>query len=716
MQAPQTPGVYYQRVDTSAPAISLLRTDITGFVGIAMRGPLHQALPVQSWRQFQAYFGDFTGAGYLAYAVRAFFENGGQRCWVVRVASELAATATVTLQAPSADNVWCIAASSPGVWGNNLEITVRETHRAQTLTDPKMSTPEASAVTSVTGFVRGTHVRLSQNVNNPMYKVVSDVDAIGRRLLWIHPKPEAILPYDSALDSVASGFDLTQPILVESVEYTVWVRELGRLIRVYEGLSLVPEHPRYGPRILAPVFFKREGSVPVNVPKELTPMEIQLHGAVQELLSAPEPIVIEELRWGDPADAQGWTKWKEDWANNGAQPLAALWDATTATAQPLSGGMQVLLTGGADGLAQLSAYDFIGEEVDPFDSDTTKRRKTRGLRALEEVNEVAVVAIPDIHIQPKATPRYSPPPPCIPDPCLPPGPPPPAAPREAAVGDLPPVFSEGAVFQVQAALIQHCEKLRDRIALLDPPFAAARDDKLGVSAIQAWRSRFDSQYAALYYPWLRVVDPLRSPAALTRDIPPSGHIAGQYAQSDFQFGVHKAPANTPLVWAQDVTVAVNDTVHGVLNPLGINAIRPLAGRGLRMFGARTVSSDADWRFVNVRRLMMMIEKAIDVAVQWAAFEPNHTLTRTKLQLTLTSFLLSLWERGALMGAAANEAFFVKCDEENNPPADRDQGRLTAVVGVAPSQPFEFILVRVGREQNQFEIAETSAGVFRQEGY
>src|SRR5918992_1721163 len=116
VQSPQTPGVYYQRVDVSAPAISALRTDIAGFVGIATRGPVHQALPVQSFRQFQAYFGDFTGAGFLAYAVRGFFENGGQRCWVVRVGSEITTAASLLLHSESSGNIWMVSASSPGVW------------------------------------------------------------------------------------------------------------------------------------------------------------------------------------------------------------------------------------------------------------------------------------------------------------------------------------------------------------------------------------------------------------------------------------------------------------------------------------------------------------------------------------------------------------------------------------------------------------------------
>ena len=692
MPSPQTPGVYYERVDASTPAISALRTDIVGFVGIASRGPLHQALPVQSWRQFQAYFGDFTGAGYLAYAVRAFFENGGRLCWVVRVASEAVATAETILHGPPPSkkqpfpqqhDIWRIVAFSPGVWGSDLDITLQETHRAQTLADPNNSTPEYSVVASITGFKRGTHVRLSQDggASVLMWKVVSDVDAGEKnragekRLIWMHEKPELRRHYwvdeKSKVrryydDTPLTGFGSSLPILIESVEYTLLVRELGRLTRVYEGLSLIPDHERYGPRVLAKLEMTQDARPARTLP------------------AAPEPVVIEEMR-----DA---TTPLADWI----VPLA------------VDPNLTIPLTGGADGLALLRTYDFIGEDVDPLDSDLVKAQKQRGLRVLEDVSEVAIVAVPDIHIQPRAIPPKAPLPPCIPDPCLPPGPPPLAVPRVRAVGDLPPVFSEGEIYQVQSALVQQCETLRDRIALLDPPLAAARDDKLGVGAVRAWRSRFDSKYAALYYPWLRVVDPLRSGASLTRDIPPSGHVAGQYAQSDVQFGVHKAPANAPLVWTQDVTVVINDDVHGVLNPAGINVIRPLPGRGIRIFGARTVSSDPNWRFVNVRRLLMMIEKAIDVSTQWAVFEPNDVFTRAKLHLVLTSFLLALWQQGALMGAAASEAFFVKCDEVTNPASEREQGRLLAVVGVAPSQPFEFVILRVGRAHNAFEITELTS--------
>lgn len=654
----QTPGVYYERVDAEATGIHAVRMDVAGFVGIARRGPLHGAIPVQSWRQFEAYFGEFTGAGYLAYAVRGFFENGGRKCWVVRVASEAADTAELTTHTvPPANTVWRIKASSPGVWGNDLDLTLKETHRAQTLTKTEDTSPRSSVVNSVTGFARGTHVRVSQTSATTAYKVVSDVDAVESRLIWMHDQSEARLPYDAPL----TGFDLTRPIVVESIEYTVVVRELGRAIRSYENLSLVPQHPRYGVSLLAPLKLKDEV------------------GRRSQLPAAPEPIIIEELR--------------EIESLTDIEPL----QVTSDKAIPLAGG--------ADGLALLQVADFIGEESSPLESDEVKARKRRGLRALEDVREVAILSVPDIHIQPVEPPAYSPPPPCVPDPCLPTPPPAPATPRKPSVGDLPPKFSEDAIYQVQAAQIEQCERLRDRIALLDPPFAVARDDAFGVGAARAWRRRFDSKYGAFYYPWLRVVDPLRRTLSLTRDIPPGGHVAGQYARTDAEVGVHKAPANAPLAWAQDVTVQVSDATQGALNPAGINAIRALAGRGLRIYGARTVSSDADWRFVNVRRLLMMIGKSIDLSTQWATFEPNNWMTRAKLRLALDSFLSALWQQGALMGDSVGQAFYVKCDEANNPASERENGRLWVEVGVAPSQPFEFVVLRVGRAGNEFEVSE-----------
>lgn len=652
----QRPGVYYERADTQAPAIGAFRTDITGFVGLAPRGPVDTPVPVESWRQFEAHFGGFTATGFLAYAVRGFFENGGRRCWITRVASRDPVgghqTASTILETTAASEVWRIAASSPGVWGNNLTVRMTETHDVQLVSLPGAFQAEWARVATVSRMTRGTQVRLWQNGAIMADRVISHVDAPNGRIYWVHPDPEARLLYDAPV----LGFDTSLPLLIESVEYTLSAFELGRLKLIREGLSLIRENNLYGPRVLGPI---------VN-PADMAARRV--------LPPAPLPIVIEELR---PVDGHIDTL---DLSDN-----------------------SVRLSGGADGLALLTVEDFIGEPVAPADGDETRYVKRRGLEALADLDEISIVAMPDIHIRPLPPPQRVPIVRCIPDPCL-----------DKPQADLfepqlpfeiPPIFTDAEIYRAQAAMVLQCESLRTRVAILETPFSAAADPLTGPAVAQAWRSQFDSKYAALYYPWARVVDPLRDQAGAVRDVPPSGHIAGQYGRTDFEAGVHKAPANAPLEWVQDVTSQTSDELHGLFNSAGINVLRTLPGRRVRIMGARTVSSDTNWRFVNVRRLLIMIEHAIELSMQWAAFEPNDRLTRSKILLAISSYLIALWQTGALVGATMSEAFFVKCDEENNPPRTRDNGQLICDVGVAPSQPLEFVVLRVGRAGNEFEIQE-----------
>jgi phage tail sheath protein FI len=265
------------------------------------------------------------------------------------------------------------------------------------------------------------------------------------------------------------------------------------------------------------------------------------------------------------------------------------------------------------------------------------------------------------------------------------------------------VFAEPDILRVQAALVEHCRVRDDRIAILDAPLDRARPDGGAVGSMREWRRLFEARHAALYYPWLEVPDPLG--AEPTRSVPPSGHVAGQFAGADLEVGVHRAAANRRLCWVEGVTLPLGEADHGLLNREGINAIRAAPGRGLRILGARTLSSDPDWRFVNVQRLIMMIKKAFDRSTQWAAFEPNDARTRMKIAASIDSYLRALWQAGAFAGAFPAASYFVKCDAENNSPDLRDRGRLVADVGVAPSIPFEFVLVRIGREGNQLEITE-----------
>jgi len=182
-------------------------------------------------------------------------------------------------------------------------------------------------------------------------------------------------------------------------------------------------------------------------------------------------------------------------------------------------------------------------------------------------------------------------------------------------------------------------------------------------------------------------------------------VAGLCARTDFEAGPHLAPANRHLNWVHALTTGIGDELQGVLNPQGINCVRSLPGRGIRVYGARTVSSDPDWRFVNVRRLMMMIERAVLESVQWSVFEPNNVFTRQLLVVSISSFLDGLWRRGALVGDTGAQAYYVKCDEGNNPSVIADLGELLVEVGVAAVRPAEFVVFRIGRTQDGLEAVE-----------
>ena len=245
---------------------------------------------------------------------------------------------------------------------------------------------------------------------------------------------------------------------------------------------------------------------------------------------------------------------------------------------------------------------------------------------------------------------------------------------------------------VQTALISHCEGQANRMAILDAP------PGMSVQNMKEWRSdvaMYDSQFAALYYPWIKVDNPLATGANDAELlVPPCGHMAGIWARTDDTRGVWKAPANEVIRGALDVELGITKTEQGLLNPIGVNCIRPFGTRGIRVWGARTLSSDTDWQYINVRRLFNMIETTILNGTQWVVFEPNDMKLWQGVKRTLNAFLRGLWRDGALFGATADQAFFVKCDAETNPPDSIDQGKLVVEVGIAPVKPAEFVIFRV----------------------
>lgn len=311
------------------------------------------------------------------------------------------------------------------------------------------------------------------------------------------------------------------------------------------------------------------------------------------------------------------------------------------TAAPHGGWLT--LRDGDDKFDALTVEDFVG--VDGGSGHRT------GIQALEDIDDIAICAVPGVWSQ-----------------------------------------------TVQSSLIGHCQLLKDRFAILDPP------DGLGIEGIQTFREVIDTQYAALYYPWMITVDPSTSGNVI---VPPSGHLAGIYADTDNSRGVHKAPANVVIRGinlrgglAADITKREQD----VLNPVGINALRFFPGLGERVWGARTLSSDTDWKYINVRRLFIYVEKSIYNGTQWVVFEPNDEQLWALVRQTISAFLTTIWRSGALAGTTPDEAFFVRCDRTTMTQDDLDNGRLICVVGLAPVYPAEFVIFRFEQKTSESQQA------------
>jgi phage tail sheath protein FI len=246
---------------------------------------------------------------------------------------------------------------------------------------------------------------------------------------------------------------------------------------------------------------------------------------------------------------------------------------------------------------------------------------------------------------------------------------------------------------VQTALIAHCEGQANRVAILDAP------PGMDPQQVQEWRSQaamYDSPFAAMYYPWVKVANPIGTNGDRVVSVPPSGHLAGIWARTDEGRGVWKAPANEVVRGALDVDTKITDAEQSILNPIGVNCIRPFGTRGIRVWGARTLSSDQSWKYLNVRRLFNMVETSIMRGTQWVVFEPNDEDLWQRVKRTISGFLTTLWRDGALAGATPEQAFFVKCDAETNPPESVDLGRLVVEVGIAPVKPAEFVIFRISQ--------------------
>ena len=302
------------------------------------------------------------------------------------------------------------------------------------------------------------------------------------------------------------------------------------------------------------------------------------------------------------------------------------------------GAATISLAGGSDGSAgSLSAADFMGEDNGPG--------KRTGIQAFIDNDQVSLMAVPGV--------------------------------------------TEPAV---QLALVAHCENLGSRFAILDIP-----REKTKVPDVLTHRDIFDSSYAAMYNPWLQVFDPLEKRNIY---IPPSGSMAGVYARSDNTRGVEKAPANEVVRGCTGLDVQYNKGEQDILNPKGVNLIRSFSGQGIRVWGARTTSSNALWKYINVRRLFIFLEESIKAGTNWVVFEPNDERLWARVHRTIDAFLTRVWRGGALMGSSPGEAFYIDISRNTMTQDDIDNGRLICVIGVAPVKPAEFVIFRITQKTNE----------------
>jgi phage tail sheath protein FI len=642
------PGVYVEETSFRAKSIEGVSTTTTGFIGPTRYGPLDIEPDIlTSLVEFERTYGGKERLQFLDgeevtevdnfmwHAARAFFEEGGKRLYVSRVYSP---------DGEEPEDGWPpgTGCSSAHVGG----ITVRARF------------PGRAGDARVTfAFNIGQNVLIDANpaldITVPAVKSMHDHDVVLildqasppdappiPRGFFVAHRNEQTLKWSftggDANDTPVmhlDGFDpVTTQIRIVTVSVLVDPFAAGAASFTAADLPLDPEHKRGdSPDSLFDAF----------APHSRDPLDPNAKVIANLALARTVPIIIDNT-----ASLNGLAvlnAFLNDAANPDSPPLALRNALETMSDVPQERSLQIVITGGNDG-ARPHANAYEGE-IDPQTDLKT------GLRQLEDLEDISIVAAPGSTFQ-----------------------------------------YENVTYNPQARtivqlLLSHAERMRYRIAVIDS------GENQSIGQVRAMRAQVDSKYGALYYPWVRVLDPLSQ-----REIysPPSGFVAGIYARNDVNRAVYKAPANEVVNLALGFERFLNKSQQEVLNPEGINCFRFFEGRGMRLWGARTVSSDPEWKYVNLRRYFAYLERSIDKGTQWAVFEPNGEQLWANVRRTIEDFLLNEWQNGALLGDKPEKAYFVKCDRSTMSQNDLDNGRMICLIGIAPLRPAEFVIFRIGQ--------------------
>jgi phage tail sheath protein FI len=636
-----SPGVYVEEVASGPRPIEGVGTSTAGFVGLTERGPTLPRL-VTSWGDYLRWFGDTIdpAVSFMPFSVRGFFDNGGQRAFVARIVGAGAAVATTDLQTAGANTVLRVTATGPGAWGNRILIRVQ---------------PASQNSAAPANWFRLTLAYYADGIPTPFVDPLNPAN----RSNPFRREPDVLEDYDNLTAT---------PGRSNFVEATL--NAASKLVQVafVNTVAPPPVHARPADVAFDPgVAFLNMATANANTflrISALTPgaaangVTVAIAngtnaGTFQITIDdgANPPENFDNIPDADPGQVI-------TAVNNGSAIARAAWfPASPPNPAPASrpnnvaatnlagGGPGSTLAGGGDGAA-ITPTEFEGSAAVPPDQRT-------GLAGLANIDEVNMLVAPD-----------------------------------EANGNI------ANNFQITNALVDQCELLRERFTIL-----SIQQSQGNVQAIQPPR---DSTYGAVYYPWIRIFDSRTQDTVL---IPPAGHVAGIYARTDIERGVHKAPANEVVrgIVSQDLgptrkplEFQIVKGEHDILNPRGVNVIRDFRpdGRGIRVWGARTMSSDPLWKYINVRRLFLFVEESIDEGTQWVVFEPNDDGLWARVRQVITNFLTSVWRSGALQGLTADEAFFVRCGRDTMTQDDIDSGRLICEIGIAPVKPAEFVIFRI----------------------
>lgn len=677
-----SPGVYVEEVSSGIKPIEGVGTSTGAFIGIAEKGPIGgvnyggndgvgRPVLITNFGEFQRNFGGFISGEFLAYAVQQFFGEGGTRCYVLRTAHFTtnaagqtvtdAVRATINLQNATPTNVLTVNALNEGEWGNRISVEVSVNGRVRTTIPAAVAAAAAGTATSavfasVQGIEPGASLYLRSGGTAARVQVISVVAATNTvTFLALEP---ANLPAFAAGATVATTIPgkaaslvrtTAAPAATEVDLISVAGIEVGSILLFVREDVATPANTIEHRAVVTRVSGTRVTITPA-LNGEYTNGSVVTSEDYNLTVRYLNDIV--EVFPNLSMENTNQTDYVQNRVNIGGSRsrYIRVVEIGNANVPPVNTTAPVALLNGANGGADVDT-DYIGNSA-----------VGNGFFGFDSVDDINILAAPGITLRP-----------------------------------------------VILAGMSYCENRADCFYVAEAPQAAQTVTEVldfkNASGSFAGQQALISKYGAIYWPWVRVLDPLTN---RPMSMPPSGAVIGSYSATDVRRGVHKAPAgiedgflNTVIGIDKVVTKGEQD----VLNPLGVNVIRSLPDAGIVIWGARTVSNDPEWRYINVRRLFLFLEESILKGTQWVVFEPNDRVLWKRIIRNISAFLSIQWQEGKLVGDKPEKAFFVKCDEETNPPESVDLGRVITLIGVAPSKPAEFVIFRISQSRGGSDASE-----------